>query len=185
MSRPVSREPEPARRGPGNPNMKLQRAGFSLNPGGRRRPSQEERDWLREANLRMKKDHPDNAEWLINTRNDDDAPWEVRARIAIHLDNKIRSDPPRVIAAAHAHVDLNELTKDAGELDGLAAVYGAMIGAIEDPGPMMLDVTPSRSRALPAPPTVEELREAFEAEQAEAQPERRVRRPRRMKANGG
>ena len=88
------------KRGRGNPNMRLQHAGVSLNPGGRRKLTDEEREWTRLASEKLEKDHPDNVDWLIAARNNEDAPWDVRARIAIHLDNKKRPDPPRLVAAA-------------------------------------------------------------------------------------
>jgi len=52
------------------------------------------------------------------------------------------------------YLDVNELAKDIGELDGLADLYAAMIGAQSDDEFQryaMIDVTPSSRRALLAP----------------------------------
>lgn len=152
-------EHKPGKRG--NPHL-YKGMPYSWNPGGRGKLTDQERDWLAEASARMKKDHPDNTDWLIATRNCEDAPWEVRARIAIHLDNKIRSDPPRVIAAAHAHFDTHvDLDVSDGSAQSLADLYGAMIGAQSAEEfarySQMIDITPSRS--LPPPSRADRERE--------------------------
>jgi hypothetical protein len=178
------------KRGRGNPNMKLQHAGVSLNPGGRRKLTDEEREWTRLASEKLEKDHPDNVDWLIAARNNEDAPWDVRARIALHLDNKKRPDPPRLIAAAAVSTEVRaEELDNLGALDKLSALYGAMIGAQSDEEAYrysrLVDVTPSRSRLSPPIPTIEELRQITVEEVAEkaaaeqaAQRRERVVRPR-------
>jgi hypothetical protein len=92
--------------------------------------------------------------------------------------------PSQQVFAAHTHLDVNELAKDVGELDGLADLY-AMIGAQSDDEFQryaMIEVTPSSRRALSAPRRngtgiKRHLRE-LEAAEEQAERRQRLRRPR-------
>jgi hypothetical protein len=180
----VKRDPEPPlqKRGRGNPNMQLQRAGYSINPGGRRKHDKGAKELMGEVTVEM-------VEFWIATVRDTSEEMCHRMRASENIAWGFLGKPSQQVIAAHAHLDLSDLPKDAPELDNLAAAYAAMLGAVDDPSPVMIDVTPSRSRALSSPQrnggmkrSLEDLQERLDGladEEPVPEPQRRVRRPRR------
>ena len=163
------------KRGRGNPNMQLQHAGYSINPGGRRK-------YDKGAKERMGEVTPEVVEfWIATMRASENIAWGFLGK------------PAQQVFAAHAHVDVSDdLSKNADELDGLADLYAAMIGAQSDDEFQryaMIDVTPSSRRALRAPrrngtgmkrnpdDLDERLRE-LEAPEEQVERPQRLRRPR-------
>jgi hypothetical protein len=151
--------------------------GYSNNPGGRRK-------YDKGAKEHMGKVTPEVVEFWIATMRDKTEEMSHRMRASENIAWGFLGEPSQQVFAAHAHVNLNDLPQGADELDRLATGYAAMLGAVDEPGPM-IDVTPSRSRALPEPRvSIEELRriadeEIAEQEAAQRPPQReRIRRPR-------
>ena len=185
------------KRGRGNPNMQFQKAGYSINPGGRRKHTKGAKERMGDVTLEV-------VEFWIATMRDQGEEMSHRLRCSENIAWGFLGKPSQQVFAAHAHVDVNDLPKDGPELDRLAAMYAAMLGAIDDPG-TMIDVTPSRMSALAAPQhddvdpethrqrlrrMTDELRQIAEGEKVEQEAERasrsqseprreRVRRPRR------
>ena len=174
------------KRGRGNPNMQLQHAGYSINPGGRRKHDKGAKELMGEVTVEM-------VEFWIATVRDTSEEMSHRMRASENIAWGFLGKPAQQVFAAHAHVDVSDdLPKNADELDGLADLYAAMIGAQSDDEFQryaMIDVTPSSRRALPAPRrngtgmkrNLDDLDERLrELEAAEEQAERpqRLRRPR-------
>jgi hypothetical protein len=160
----------------------IQHAGYSINPGGRRK-------YTKGAKERMGEVTPEVVEFWIATMRNQSEEMCHRMRASENIAWGFLGKPAQQVFAAHAHLDISDigdLTKGTDKLDGLAAMYGAMLGAVDEPP--MIDVTSrssalAQSRALPAPtPSVAELRAEFEAEEAERQ--QRVRRPRHVERIG-
>jgi hypothetical protein len=169
--------------------------GYSNNPGGRRK-------YDKGAKERMGEVTPEVVEFWIRTMRDESEQMSHRLRCSENIAWGFLGKPSQQVFAAHAHVDFNDVPKDAPEVEKLAAMYGAMLGAVMDEPPPMLDVTPSRMSALTrsrSPSFADAELDAIEAdepefiepkprqrvvrraEQAEQQPPRReriVRRPR-------
>ena len=131
-------------------------------------------------------------EFWIATVRDTSEEMCHRMRASANIAWGFLGKPSQQVFAAHTHLDVNELANDVGELDRLADLYAAMIGAQSDDEFQryaMIDVTPSSRRALPAPrrngtgmkrnldDLDERLRE-LEAVEKQAERPQRLRRPR-------
>jgi hypothetical protein len=175
MSSSPTRELErPVKRGRGNPNTQLQREGYSINPGGRRKYDKGAKERMGEVTLEV-------VEFWIKTMRDPSEEMNHRVRASENIAWGFLGKPSQQVFAAHAHVSFDDVTEGLGDLDALAAAYGAMLGAVEDPGPM-IDVTPprsTRSRALRAPEVDRETESARELEALRRMAdEQRAERPR-------
>ena len=131
-------------------------------------------------------------EFWIATVRDTSEKMCHRMRASANIAWSCLGKPSQQVFAAHTHLDVNELTKDVGELDGLADLYAAMIGAQSDDEFQryaMIDVTPSSRSALPARrrngtgmkrnlDDLDERRRELEAAEERAERPQRLRRPR-------
>jgi hypothetical protein len=141
-----TRERPRVKRERGNPNMKLQREGYSINPGGRRKHDLGAKELMGTVTIEV-------VEFWIATMRDPGVEYGQRMRASENIAWGFLGKPSQAVFAAHAHVGVDNLPADASPLDRLADAYAQMIGAaLDDPEPPMVDITPSRSRrSLPAP----------------------------------
>src|SRR5215469_15268418 len=112
LKRPGSDRPR-GDRPRGNPLMR--KGAPSVNPSGRSALTTDQRA----AFELMKIDAPANVEWMIRTRNDPKAPWEIRARIATHLDNRVHGQPAQALAVAHMGARVNIITAPTIDLEAI------------------------------------------------------------------
>jgi hypothetical protein len=49
----------------------------------------------------MKSDSPQNVAWMVAAREDPQCPWEIRAKLAIHMDCRIHGQPAASVGVSH------------------------------------------------------------------------------------
>jgi hypothetical protein len=121
----------------GNPLMKQQSPGHSINPGGRRKYTAGAKERMSEVAVEV-------VEFWITTMRDKSEDMSHRLRCSENLGWGYFGKPAQQVLAAHAHVNVEppDDLKDA-DIGYVADVWAAMIGAREMPRPRLIESKPA------------------------------------------